>query len=288
MASTEQLKHPIPDANRLEWYDQFLAFAASLDEADYSSRDDRNLVIFGGGVFAVSLNGNLTWSDWVTFRHGSSGFNGLMSAEDDAGIDLEDGDWVYVDPVRGPAGEYSLSPIKTSGALPATNKAYAFAARLGNIVWIRHLGFMVLGGSISATNNQINTGEKLVTVIPLVTKGTQGEGLLAMGRVRLNVADYILGNATLSLNLRVEWQVSEALLDADFEFYDATSGDVLKASSATSDDQPTAFELVFAPEDLVNDRVYELRAGLDPGGGPYDPDQEVIVWHAAIEVINTF
>lgn len=287
MASTEQLKHPIPDANRLEWYDQFLAFASSIDEADYSARDDRNVVIFGGGTFAVSAFGNVTWTEDVTFRHGTSGFNGTLSS-DAVGILLGDGDWVYADLVRGPAGAYPLTPVKASGALPATNKAYALMARFGNVVWIRHLGFVILGGAISTTNTQINVGEKLITVVPLVVKGTQGEGLLAMGRLRLNVADYALANATMTLNLRVEWQVSEDLLDADFEFYDATSGDVLKASSATSSDQPAAFEAVFVPVDVVSDRVYELRAGLDPLGAPYTPDQEVIVWHAAIEVINTF
>jgi len=287
MAATEKLQHPIPEQNRLEWYDQFLALTASLDEADFSSRDDRNVVIFGGGTFTFSESGRVNWTQAVTFRHGSSGYNGILPLDDDTGITMEDGDWVYVDLVRGPAGEYPLTPYKTSGALPATNKAYAFMARLGDVLWIRHLGFVLLGGAISTTSTVINSGEKLISVVPFVQKGVQGSDLQLLGRFRLSTDDYEIANATMSLNLRVEVQVSEDELTGDVEFYDATSGDVLKASTTVTSEQPVQFEATFVAEG-GGDRVYELRAGLDPEEGPYDPDQEIIVWHAAVEVINTF
>ncbi len=187
------------------------------------------------------------------------GFNGGLPQET-TGITLEDGDFVYVDVVRGPAGLYNLTAVKTQSALPATNKSYAFLARLGNVLWVRHLGFLPLGGTFSSTSTVLNSGEKITTVIPFVSKGTQGSGLQLLGRFRFDTDDYEIANATRSMSLRVEVQVSEIGLSGDLEFYDATSGDVLKASTSVSSEQPVAFEASFT-EEASGDRVYELRAG---------------------------
>ena len=201
-------------------------------------------------------------------------------------IGLEDGDSVYVDVVRGPSGAYTLTATKVAGALPGTNKSYLLLHRAGAIVWIRHLGPVALGAAIGS--GVFPVGEKLITVVPMVVKQAQGDGILTMGRLRLNVADYALAGATLTLNLRVESQVTVAALPGEIELFDATAGDVSKASTTVTSDQPGQFEAVFTPEDMTTDRVYEFRAGLNSAGGPYGPGDEIIVWNAAIEIINTF
>jgi hypothetical protein len=288
MPQTPKIRHPYPDENRRDWFEQFEAFANSLDASDFASRDDRNIAVVLTGVLsfvsAGSGVGNVVWDAPIDFYHGTSGYRGSVPSNITPGINLEDGDAVYVNVARGPTGPYVLTTVKTVAALPANEQAVLLFCRLGDFLWVRHNGIVRLGGSIG------NVSGLVITSVPLITKQTHGEGLITMGRVRVNYSDWSLpGGATL--NLRIEAQNTDDDFNSDIRFYDVDPllGDTLLASfDIDLDDQPQQLEAIIVPVDTTTDRVYELRAGLQQAGpgSPYDISDEIIVWYAALEIIH--
>lgn len=288
MPLTPKIRHPYPDENRRDWFDQFVAFTNSLDSSDFAARDDRNLAVVLTGVLSFvdsgSGVGNVTWDAPIEFYHGTSGYRGLVPVNIVPGVTLEDGDAVYVNVARAPTGPYGLVTVKTVSALPANEQAVLLFCRIGDFLWVRHNGIVPLGGSIGNISGQI------ITSVPLTTKQTHGEGLITMSRARVNYSDWSLpGGATM--NLRIEAQNTANDFNSDIRFYDVDPlfGDTLLASfDIDLNDQPQQFESVIVPFNTTTDRVYELRAGLQQAGpgSPYDITDEIIVWHAALEIIH--
>lgn len=289
MPETSKVKHPYPSQNEDPWFASFESMLASIDAADFAARDERNLILSGGGNITFSSSGDVSWTNDLTIHHASTGYQGTLAANP-GGTSLDDGQLLYIDLVRGPQQNYTTNAVKTSGNLPNNDKAVVLFYRDGNTLWVRDFGSVTLGGSLSQTENAIVAGDDIYTPRTLSTNETQGEGLAVIGRLRLNIDDHALQKAaSTDLYLRVEAQVAVDGQEADVELYDVTGGGgTLLEHYDVNSDQAQQFRTQIPPVDTTTERVYELRAGMDPAGAPYAGGEVITVWSGELEVINSF
>jgi len=97
MAFTPFMNLPYPGADDRAWYTKFWQFIMGVDQALYASMEDRNLMLFGGGLWSF-VAGTLAWSENLEIDAGVTGYRTVVPA----------GSWVlpnnwglYVDVTRG-------------------------------------------------------------------------------------------------------------------------------------------------------------------------------------------
>jgi len=289
MPLSQRLSLPIPEEFNEDWFDEFGDLVNQIDTSLFANRDQRNLLLNGGGAVDMTAGGLVTWQDDFQLYHGSTGFAGTIAANP-GGTTLEDGEFIYVDLVRGPTGAYTPTPVVGSGAVTANDNVLILFARSGQYLWIYQQGVIDSLAPAFATGGRFQSGEKLIYPVSLTTSDTQGEGPLVMGRTRLRLSDHLYSDAASRIiQLRVEHQVSNPGLVADITLVDVTAAPVTVASFQSNDTQPNQ-QLIDISDDvvsLIDEQVYEFRAGLVVGPS-YNPDDLVTVWSASIEIVNTF
>jgi len=167
MSESPRLRWPYPREFEDPWFDGFEAFVAAVDASVYTTREDRNLIVMGGGTmsFAVSgATGTLTWGAGIEFL---SPLTGLLQTVPAGSVLLADGDMLFAVLVRAPTANVSIALLRAS-QVPNTDDAVLFAVRRGTRVYFR--GNKTLSDGESGAIYQFN-GEPI----------TAGTGLSKVG-----------------------------------------------------------------------------------------------------------
>jgi hypothetical protein len=278
MKKTDNINHPYPDKGDLGSYSTFSSLAQSLDEADYASRTSRNLSVIGGGTVNLTAGGSVEWTKDFVFKDNISGNIQTLPASESP-VQLDKGDVAYVNLVRGPTKNIELDIHTSSGAIPNTNKAQALFARINDNLWVYGRGTIDIG-DISVE------GDVSTVFIPVSLNEERGGGTYTIGRRRLNLADTNVPVDSRVFDFTVEAQTILSGNEGTVELYDVTnpSNEILKASFTVNTNQPSEYVSTISPESDNTKRVYEIRSGLDEGGGPYSDTEKLLVWHATFEV----
>jgi hypothetical protein len=169
---------PYPDEHQDPWYDAFVGLMTAMDFSGYAAREDRNIVLMGGGTIAfdAALN-TLTWSAPLYLLAPITGFLWAIPA---GSVTLFDGRLLYTDLVRAPQAPTTLAGV-VANQVPSSDTAFLLAVRRGTRVFWRNGAVSIDGipgaviddggpsggggGSTPAFDKYL--GDGLTTVFPL-------------------------------------------------------------------------------------------------------------------------
>jgi hypothetical protein len=137
------MQWPVPADGADPWYDSFVDLMGAVDTSVYASREDRNAIMTGGGVFAFTAP-NLAWDDTIQILSANTGFLWEVVA---GNVDLEDGEVLYVELSRAPPGNTTLTPLVASNltAVSDGDAAYVLCVRIGTTLYFRQGSTLVTG-----------------------------------------------------------------------------------------------------------------------------------------------
>lgn len=155
MPNTERMQWPYPSENQDPWYESFRSLMQGQDASGYASREDRHVVLFGGGTMTFTASsGLLTWANPISILAAISGFKWYVAA---GSINLNDGQVAYVDLSRYPTTNTSLA-IAAAAQVPSTDSAMVLCVRIGDKVFFRNGRSINDGSSIELLDVETGTG----------------------------------------------------------------------------------------------------------------------------------
>lgn len=131
---------PFPSAEEDPWYERFVSFVRSADASGFASREDRNLMFFGGGTITWS-GGSLTWTEPFRVFSPSTGFSTLIAATT---LALTDGQVIRAEIVRHPGQNNSVA-AEVAGFANNTDNSLLLGTRQGTTFYFRS-GQAILDG----------------------------------------------------------------------------------------------------------------------------------------------
>lgn len=136
MALTPRLQFPYPDEFQDPWYEGFVALMNAVDSACYAAREDRNIILMGGGdVSFVAAAGTVSFSDDVYLLSAVTGYRWRIAAGVTNGV--TDGKLLVLTLVRAPTGTTTLT-ISVADHVPNTDTALVLAVRSGARLYFRN------------------------------------------------------------------------------------------------------------------------------------------------------
>lgn len=145
MPTTPRLLLPYPDQNSNPFFAVFQAMVLAIDASLYTPREDRNILIFGGGTMSFSASsGVLTWSAPVNLFASVTGHNWIIPT---GNVVLQDGELFYITVARAPQSNTTYTP--KVGAFtpnqPNGDNQILIGLRVGSVVHFRD-GFTIASG----------------------------------------------------------------------------------------------------------------------------------------------
>lgn len=128
------MKWPFPAENQDPWFDSFEDMVSAVDASGHAAREDRNVWMGGGGT--VSWDATLSTLSWTEDLEIYSTEVGFLHTIPAGNVSLQDGQLFYVDLVRRPTGNVTVSPTAAS-QVPSTDTALAIAIRRGDDIYFR-------------------------------------------------------------------------------------------------------------------------------------------------------
>jgi hypothetical protein len=124
-----------PAENRDPWFDDFESFVEGLDVSGYASREDRNIVIGGGGTISWDVGTSLlTWTSDILIV---SPLLGFLLRVGSGSVSLDEGQFFYAVIVRAPTGNTVLS-VGVVNQVPSDDTSFVLAVRIGDRIHWRN------------------------------------------------------------------------------------------------------------------------------------------------------
>jgi len=147
MPNSPRMNWPYPAENVSQWYETFRNLIEAMDSSGFASREDRHLILSGGGVVTWDgASGSLDWTGTINIISPITGFQVQIAA---ASVSLSEGQILYVSLTRAPTRIVSVS-VSVAGQVPNDDVAITLAIRIGTRVYFRN-GLLLDSGE-SVTN----------------------------------------------------------------------------------------------------------------------------------------
>lgn len=135
MPNSTRMSFPFPAENQDPWFDPFEDFVAAMDASAYAAREDRHIILGGGGTFSFdAIGGSLTFDEDLEVFSPIKGFKFTVPA---ATVVMVEGAVFFVDLVRSPTVGQTLT-AQSANQVPNSDTAYIIAIRRGSSVFFRH------------------------------------------------------------------------------------------------------------------------------------------------------
>jgi len=144
MPDSPRMEWPIPTENQNPWYEAFVALVAAQDSSVYASREDRHIIMLGGGTVSWTVP-TLTWTAPINLAAPVTGFLWQVAA---GAVTIEDGQVLYATLVRGPTSNVTVS-VSVANTVPSSDQALVLAIRVGTSIYFRS-GLTLASGSSSS------------------------------------------------------------------------------------------------------------------------------------------
>jgi hypothetical protein len=183
MPLSTRMNWSIPTEDADPWYDRFTALVNEQDQAAYASREDRNLILMGGGSITWTLSTNtLAWSEPIRVFSPVAGFQCIIEAGS-ANLD-EDGRLLHAPLVRFPQGGNKTIVAAVAGQVPVAtdpNSQLLFALRWNDKIYWRN--GLVQGDGVTITNFEpaasfVAGGDLTGSATNQIVKGFRGRTVL--------------------------------------------------------------------------------------------------------------
>lgn len=139
-----RMQWPFPSEDADPWFDAFVDFVRGLDASGFAGREDRNLILAGGGTLTWNAGGpGLNWSAPLIIFSPSTGFHVQLQP---ATLNPADGEVIRFDTVRNPGQNTNVTPEVASIA-KNTDNSVILAVRIGTKIYFRNGTIMSDGSS---------------------------------------------------------------------------------------------------------------------------------------------
>lgn len=264
MPNTRRMQWPYPAENTDPWFDAFVGLMNALDASGYAAREDRNLVVRGGGKFSFDVSTSLlAWNGTISILSPTVGF----STEIPAGTaTLNKGDILYVDVVRNPTKTQTVSAA-SAATMPASDTAFFLAARIEDTIYFRGGASLTSGAlaSVFDSNVLVAPGQRLRDQLTMAV-GVENSNTapIAAGGTYLNPADYELDYLTQEYKFVAVASVSSLAITGTVELFNLTDGASVVSINVTD---TTVSKLESAPLALPSaEKLYEVRVSASATG----------------------
>lgn len=187
------MEWPFPNREDNPWYDGFVDFIRSVDASGFASREDRNLILSGGGI--LTWTGSvLTWTAPFQVFSPSTGFFTMLAA---ASLAVADNQVIRAEIVRHP-GQNNVVAAEVAAFALNTNNSLLLGMRRGTSFYFRSGQAIQAGTTVDADDffaGNASTGGnfswKLIPVDEFVTIETNRQmvvqgGITILGTLNLD------------------------------------------------------------------------------------------------------
>lgn len=288
MTNTAKMLWPYPTKDSDPWFAGFESMTGAMDASGYAAREDRNILISGGGqVSFTALTGLVTWPAAIVFMSPISGYKLTLPA---GSAVLVDGQHLCVNVVRAPTGNSSLAAF-VSAQVPNTDSAMLLAVRNGAAVYFRN-GSEVGDGQAKAlfSSGGLELGTTLIETVKFAARETHNSDTpLVVGGDAFAAVTYDKPAFTKSMVFRAVAANGDVGLSNVVQLYNVTDSDVVATLTFTTT-STEKIEVVLTQGagvgqvDLL-EKIYEVRIALGaPSGGP---TETIELYAAEIIITNT-
>lgn len=281
------MKWSYPGQDSDPWFDQFESFVESVDSSSYASREDRNVLITGGGSVSF-VNGELSWSSPIDVLSPISGFKVHIA---NGSAEIEIGDSLYIDLTRNPLGSQQSS-VLTAKSVPNTDSAFLIARRVDDFVYFRN-GSRIKDGESKTLFEGSDAGfevdEKLVNTIKIAGRDTHNSELQKVsGAVAFNPSDYKYKNFSRQILFRAIAANGDSGIVTNVKLINLTDSDDITTLSFTSQSIQKDETILTVGDDSGElpdgERIYEVRTSLEEE--PDGDSETAELYSAEIRVVN--
>lgn len=191
MANSPRMRWPYPSEGTDPWYDSFVALVNASDASAYAAFETQAITVSGGGYFTFNAStGSLSWEFDLQINNAVVGVPQYI---DSGPITLQDGQFAYVNLIRGALPDYPYLPLKTAFTLPNTdyNSVLLLWQRIGPRIYFRNGAILQDGGTAAVFQENSGGGGGSGTV----TSVTAGIGLLGGTITTAGTIDVIYGSS---------------------------------------------------------------------------------------------
>jgi len=282
MANTPRMNWPFPNENQDPWYIALENFAKALDTSGYAAREDRHLILVGGGTITWDAVGStLQWTAPLQIVSPITGF--LLDIPANT-ITIEDGQVFYGTLVRAPTRNLEIA-VAVANQVPNTDEDILLAVRVGNDLHWRGGASMGGGGAGTGTvfadgasdYSYVQAASPIEEVVGQLTfdGAVVTSGLKAVFRATLRVTLvaagtsyvrlYDLGPPGAPIPPRLVTSLSTT---SDGQQYLETDLTVVSAAPASGEilDVARMYEIVVEQSATTGDSVYLGSAGINVEG----------------------
>jgi hypothetical protein len=275
MTNTSKMLWPYPTKDSDPWFDGFESMTTAMDSSGYAAREDRNILISGGGnVSFTASSGLVAWAEGIVFLSTIAGFKLTLPA---GSVTLADGACLYVNIVRSPTGNFSLA-ASVAGQVPNTDSAMLLAVRNGSAVYFRNGSEVGDGDSKSLFSGGggggLLPGSKIFEATKLATRESHGSDTpLVVGGDAFDPTAFDKPGFTKSMIFRAVAANGDIGLSNVVQLYNVSDSDLIATltftSTTASKMEAVLTEGTGAGQVDPSEKIYEVRIALGaPSGGP--------------------
>jgi len=296
MPTSPRLNWPYPKQFSDPYWDSFVSFVNAVDASFFTTREDKNFVLFGGGLVSFNAtSGDLTWAEPLQAVAATTGYRWYVpnSTSGDT-VTLEDGEFLYVELTRAPQSTQSIA-AETGSRIPVSDNAIVLAQRLDDAVIWRNGSVIGDGQSIYIFGPRVLT--QVYEVVGIagaeITDSVTWEG---HGGFKFDPRIYYPGGLGLTREVRfqamLETTDGTTPLPAKARLYDLTNGAAVTSSEITSSSETP--EIVSSGVlsigtgggvDLQDDEIdYEVQIILDDSSGSPGPTDVITCKRASLRL----
>lgn len=266
MPSSSRMRFPYPAEFKDPWFDDFESLIAGIDASGYAAREDRNLLLAGGGTITWNVGtSTLSWSSDIVVV---STIVGFLLRVTDGSVTLDDGQMLCVTLVRAPTSGTTIATFVES-QIPSDDTSLVLALRIGDrIHWrngvVQDDGETLTGlgskqGVVTGLQSSIDLPRKDYVQAPVPVEEVLGQFMFDGSKIPLGASVYLrtMMNATFS-----------APGTANIHFYDlGPSSGPPGVPTRITGVSPSVFALEVAAAGLVYLQTSALALGPGPAEG---------------------
>lgn len=146
MPQSPRMRWEYPGEEEDPWFDKFEAFVQGTDASSFAAREDRNLILTGGGTVSWDLaTSTLSWSSAIEIISPSTGFLNRIPA---GSVVIADGQVYRGHLARAPGANASMSDLGVASYAQDNDNSLIIAVRRGDNVYLRNGVMLAPGTSI--------------------------------------------------------------------------------------------------------------------------------------------
>lgn len=277
MPNSPRMNWPFPAEDQDPWYEVFEDYVTQNDASGFASREDRNLVFSGGGVFSWTAD-TVAWTETIEILSTIAGFKITVAPNS---VEVTDGQVMYLDLTRAPTANVATT-VQVASQAPSTDTSYVLAVRVGSVLYFRHGVSLALGTSKNIFSGSTAGPDAVVWVGGRESHNSDVTPLVA-GAIAFNPVTY---DPIEAIVFRAMAANGDTGLTNTVQLYNLTDGEVVATLSYTSTDiakdEVTLVRGTGVGEIEDLEKVYEVRLLL--GAAPGSANETIELYSAELRI----